>query len=249
MPWFNWTVTPRSRAHAKTGGCGLSPAPSSMAMNMSSCDCNFLAQTGTCPSLSQLLLGIFSGMLWGASQLCACGQACLCKGSPCPKWGSADALLFFMFKRCLQDLPAALCVSTHQGVPGRRLRAEPLLQNHWNQEKPCCLGGAGRWQRFTKKCFSEEMTEQASPALVSKQVLGMDVSLGVTAELIPFLTWCGRHELCNWIPVIKGGHMFVGAAVLGETLEPDRGVLWSLADSCFSQFDAVPLVPFPARFS
>lgn len=101
---------------------------------------------------------------------------------------------------------------------------------------------------FPKQCFSEEMARQAAPALVSEQVLWIDVDLGVRAELIPFLTWCGRHELCTWLPVTKGGHMSVGAAVLGEKLEPGRGVLWSLADSCFSQFDAVPLVPSPACF-
>lgn len=35
--------------------------------------------------------------------------------------------------------------------------------------------------------------------------------------LVLFLIWC-RHELCNWLPVIKGGHMFEAAAHLGEKL-------------------------------
>lgn len=38
--------------------------------------------------------------------------------------------------------------------------------------------------------------------------------------LIPLFMWCGMHELCNWLAMIKDGDMFLVAALLGEKPEP-----------------------------
>lgn len=146
MPWFNCMATPLSKAHAKTGGCGLSPAPSSMAMNMSSCDSKWVPAPA---SLSRLLLGICSGTPWGPSQLCACRQACPCKGSTCLKWDSwlvpcCSLCSGGAYGTCQQHSGFMSGCAWQQAACSAGLSNQALLENHWNQEKLYWLGGAGK---------------------------------------------------------------------------------------------------------
>lgn len=146
MPWFNWKAIPQSKAHAKTGGCGLNPALSSTAMRVSSWDSSFLPQTDTCPSKS--FPAPAGNIFWNAVR--GFPAVCLQAGLPlCPKWDSqlvpccslCSRGAYRTWQQHSQDTSGC---AWQQAVCSARLSNPAPLENHWNQEKLCCPGVAAK---------------------------------------------------------------------------------------------------------